>query len=138
MTFVLKVLSSDFDCCSNENPRKCEDSQDKPACGDSSRMDSMSDLNNNSVQITARELVASTSEPLSERKDRSVAEKEKNGEEVSGKNKDESCGTTLDKQVTLVAKSVQEKESHKDVSTLASKCEQVNILDEIHIFITLF
>ena len=73
-----------------------------------------------------------------ERKDKSVAEKEQKGEEVSGKNKEESCGTTLNKQVTLVAKSGQDKESHKDVSALASKCEQVNILYEIYIFSILF
>ena len=139
MAFVPKGLSSsDFNCCSNENARKCEDAQDKPACGDTSRLNSVSDLNKNSVQITARELVASTTEPLSERKDISVAEKEQKGEEVSGKNKEESCVTTLNKQVTLVAKSGQEKESHKDVSALASKCEQVNILYEIYIFSILF
>ena len=105
------MSSSDFDCCLNENARKCEDAQDKPACGDTSRLDSMSDLNNNSVQITTCELVASTTERLSKRKDKSVAEKEQNGEEVSGKNKEESCGTTLDKPVTLVAKSGQETKS---------------------------
>lgn len=133
------MSSSDFNCCSNENTRRCEDAQDKPAGGDTSRLNSASDLNNNSSgQITARELVASTTEPLSERKDKSVAEKEQKGEEVSGKNKEESCGTTLNKQVTLVAKSGQDKESHKDVSALASKCEQVNILYEIYIFSILF
>lgn len=137
MTFVPKGLSSsDFDCCSNENARKCEDAQDKPACDDTSRLDSMSDLNNNSsVQITALGLVASTSQPLSERKDRSVPEKEQNGGQVSGNNKEESCGTTLDKQVTLVAKS---EETRKTVSALSSKCEQVNILNEIYEFIILF
>lgn len=137
MTFVPKGLSSsDFDCCSNENARKCEDAQDKPACDDTSRLDSMSDLNNNpSVQITALELVASASQSLSERKDRSVPEKEQNGGQVSGKNKEESCGTTFDKQVTLVAKS---EETRKAVSALASKCEQVNILNEIYEFIILF
>lgn len=125
MAFVPKGLSSsDFNCCSNENARKCEDAQDKPACGDTSRLNSVSDLHNNSVQITARELVASTTEP-SER-------------EVSGNNKEERCGTTLNKQVTLVAKSGQEKESHKDASALASKCEQLNILYEIYIFSILF
>lgn len=138
MAFVPKGLSSsDFNCCSNENARKCEDAQDKPACGDTSRLNSVSDLNNNSVQITARELSASTTEP-SERKDKSVAEKEQKVEEVPGNNKEESCGTAVNKQVTLVAKSGQEKESHKDVSALASKCEQVNILFEIYIFSILF
>lgn len=129
MAFVPKGLSSsDFNGCSNENARKCEDAQYKPACGDTSRLNSVSDLNNNSVQITARELVASTTEPLSERKDKSVAEKEQKGEDVS----------TLNKQVTPVAKSGQEKESNKDVSALASKCEQVNIFYEIYIFSILF
>ena len=138
MAFVPKGLSSsDFNCCSNENARKCEDAQDKPACGDTSRLNSVSDLNNNSVQITASELVASTTEP-SERKDKSMAEKEQKVEEVSGNNKEERCGTTLNKQVTLVAKSGQEKESHKDASALASKCEQLNILYEIYIFSILF
>ena len=140
MVFVPKGLSSsDFNCCSNENARKCEEAQDKPACGDTStsRLNSVSDLNNNSVQITARELVAPTTEQ-SERKDKLVAEKEQKVEEVSGNNKEESCGTTLNKQVTLVTKSEQERESHKDVSALASKCEQVNILYEIYIFCILF
>lgn len=140
MAFVPKGLSSsDFNCCSNENARKCEEAQDKPACGDTStsRLNSVSDLNNNSVQITARELVAPTTEQ-SERKDKLVAEKEQKVEEVSGNNKEESCGTTLNKQVTLVTKSEQERESHKDVSALASKCEQVNILYEIYIFCILF
>ena len=140
MAFVPKGLSSsDFNCCSNENARKCEEAQDKPACGDTStsRLNSVSDLNNNSVQITARELVAPTTEQ-SERKDKLVAEKEQKVEEVSGNNKEESCGTTLNKQVTLVTKSEQERESHKDVSALASKCEQVNILYEIYIFSILF
>lgn len=67
-----------------------------------------------------------------------MAEKEQKVEEVSGNNKEERCGTTLNKQVTLVAKSGQEKESHKDASALASKCEQLNILYEIYIFSILF
>ena len=138
MAFVPKGLSSsDFNCCSNENARKYEDARDKPACGDTSRLNSVSDLNNNSVQITARELVASTTEP-SARKDKSMAEKEQKVEEVSGNNKEERWGTTLNKQVTLVAKSGQGKESHKDASALASKCEQLNILYEIYIFSILF
>ena len=88
----------------------------------------MSNLNCNSVKTTAHEVVSSTAEPLAENTGSDV-KKEPVGMEISRKEEEENCGTTMG------ARSGRERESHREDSELFSKRKLVLIIIIIILFI---
>ena len=122
MKFISKgMASTDFESCSSENTGKYLKKEGKPAVGDALRLESMSNFNDNSVEITAHEAVSSNTKPLAENIGSDV-KKERVGMEISRKEEEENCG------ITMEARSGYEKESHREASELFSKCKLVNNL----------
>ena len=122
LKFISKgMASTDLKSCSTENAGKFLNKEGKPASGDASRLESTSYLNGNSVKTTAHEVVSSTTEPLAENKGSDV-KKERVGMEISRKEEEEKCGTTVE------ARSGHEKERHQQESELFSKRKLVNSL----------
>lgn len=118
------MASTDFESFSgesSENAGKYLNKEGKPAGGDALRLESTSNFNGNSVKTTAHEVVSSTTEPLAENTGSDV-EKERVEMEISGKEEDKNCGTTME------ARSGHKKGSHQEASELFSKRKLVNSL----------
>ena len=79
----------------------------------------MANLNSNSVKTTAHEVVSSTAEPLAENTGSDV-KTERVGMEISRKEEEENCVTTMG------ARSGHERESHREDSELFSKGKLVS------------